>query len=121
MYIATLAWVLLICGYRMRRKPGVHIPLILSGILIDYSLVIYLQLTKDAVQTALKFELSPLQQIHIGVSSIAVMLYIPVIILGTLLYRDRTNIKLRALHLKIARTTLALRTLGFLFMFSMLK
>ena len=92
----------------------------LLGISLDVGLVLFLQLTRSAVQTALKFELSVLQQTHIAFSTAALLLYPIVIYFGWRLLRNPEDSMLRRKHRKIAITCFILRTLGFLFMFSML-
>lgn len=92
----------------------------LLGISLDVVLVLFLQVTRSAVQTALKFELTALQQTHIAFSTSALLLYPGVIYLGYKLFNDRQNQTLRARHKAVAITCFILRTFGFLFMFSML-
>ncbi len=133
MYVASLAWTLLAAGYLMRPKRQLHVRLMVSGIALDLSLVLYLQLTRDAVQKALAFDLGPLQQTHIAFSSLAVALYFPTLALGAVLYRrggaehlnDSVVAKqygiLRQWHIRFALSAFAARTLGLLFMFSLLK
>lgn len=120
MYIATVAWLLLLLGYAMRRNRAIHVPLMLLGISSDILLVLYLQLTKSAVETALSFSLSSLQQLHIACSSVALILYFPVLFLGFTLLRGRATKSARKLHVRLASTALVFRTLGFFLMFSML-
>ena len=120
MYIATLAWLFLVSGYLSRKRRRAHVTLGLTGIFLDIALVVYLQVTRHAVQTAAAFTLKGLQQMHIGVSTVALVLYFPVLLLGMNLFHDSKNLRLRALHKRIAVTALIFRTLGFLFMFSML-
>jgi hypothetical protein len=91
----------------------------LFGIIMDILLVLYLQITRDAIGTALSFELAILKQIHILFSATALVLYFPTLYLGYRLVKRIATVEQRALHIKIATTALLLRTLGLLFMFSM--
>ena len=79
MYFATIAWLVLVIGYLQRRTRSRHVPLMLAGIFMDIGLVLYLELTKHAVETALEFKLSTLQQLHIASSSVALLLYFPLL------------------------------------------
>ncbi|RIL10543.1 MAG: hypothetical protein DCC75_04165 [Proteobacteria bacterium] len=119
MWIATLAWALLVLGYRMRKRRAVHIECMLAGITLDILLVLYLQITRQAVQTALEFSLNIFKQIHIGFSSLALVLYIPVVFLGVRLALGQASPAHRQLHMRIGIAALIIRTLGFIFMFSM--
>ena len=121
MWIATFAWACLVLGYLRRKDTKTHVPLVVVGILTDVLLVIYLQITRSAVQTALEFSLGPLQQIHIAFSSIALILYVPTLVLGVKLYRKIAGDCTKSKHKKLAIAALIFRTLGFLFMFSMWK
>ncbi len=119
MWFATAMWLLMVLGYLRRHDRRTHVPLVLTAIFGDLALVIYLELTRGAVETALKFELKILQQSHIAVSSLAMLLYFPLLYLGYQLLNGKAQY--RSLHRKIALSTLCFRTLGFLFMFSMWK
>lgn len=121
MWIASFAWLCLVIGYLKRKERSVHIRLMLIGICTDIALVLYLQVTRSAVQTALKFSLTAFQQIHIGFSTLALLLYFPVLFLGIQLIKGTGSAHTKARHMVIAQTALILRTLGFLFMFSMWK
>lgn len=119
MYIAACAWLLLVVGYFNRHLTSRHVPLMLTGIVLDLGLVAFLQITRSAVQTAIAFELSLLEQLHIGFSTAAVLLYFPTLYLGYRLVRgDRAVL---SIHKKVGSVALLLRTLGFVFMFSMWK
>lgn len=117
MIIATFAWVLLVLGFLARKKRSRHIPLMHSAIILDVGLVLYLQVTRDAVQTAMEFSLSLPEQIHILFSTLALVLYFPVLYLGWAVVRGKSGA--RSKHRKLALVTFVCRTLGFLFMFSM--
>ncbi len=125
MYIATLAWLSMIYGYIKRFNRKSHVPFVLTGITLDILLVLYLQITRDAVGTAMEFSLKPLEQIHILFSTIALLCYFPTLYFGfKLLFglgtgSAKSTTKKR--HMQIAQTALFFRTLGFFFMFSMWK
>lgn len=121
MYIATLAWLLLVLGYLNRTNKALHVPLMLSGIVLDIALVLYLQVTRDAVHKALSFTLTPLQQLHVASSTIALVLYFPVLYLGFQLIKGNFAPKIRQFHIRIATTALVFRCIGFALMFSMWK
>ncbi len=121
MYIASIAWIFLVSGWLARKNRRAHITLALTGIYLDVALVAYLQVTRGAVQTAMSFTLSALKQAHIGVSTVAFVLYIPVLILGTKLLKNPADGELRKIHKNVALAALIFRTLGFVFMFSMLE
>ena len=121
MWIASLAWLCLVVGYLNRKTRSIHVLFMRAGILIDISLVLYLQVTRGAIQKALGFSLEILQQLHIGASTVALLLYFPVLYLGYLLVKGKGNEKTKALHIKIATTAFFFRTLGFILMFSMWK
>ena len=121
MYIATLSWVFLAAAYALRNRRWLHVPLAVSGITVDVMLVTYLQLDRNAMQTAMSFNLDLLNQIHIINSSIALLLYCPVCYLGAMLVLNRASERQRAWHLRLASAALLFRTLGFLFMLSLIK
>ena len=121
MWIATAAWACLVCGYLKRKDRTTHVALMRTGIFLDIALVLYLQVTRGAIQTALGFSLELLKQLHIGASTVALVLYFPVLYLGYLLVQNKGTPRTRELHIKIATTAFIFRTLGFILMFSMWK
>ena len=119
MYFAAFAWIILVIGYSQRRIRARHVPLMLTGILMDIGLVAYLEFTKHALETALEFKLGILQQLHIALSSIALILYLPILWLGFALIRGHAVNK--RLHVRLGHMAIIFRTLGFILMFSMWK
>ena len=113
MYIATLAWLCLCVGLLERKRRPVHVAFMLSGILLDIGLVLYLQFTKDAIQTALGFSLAALKQVHIGFSTGAFVLYFPVLFLGAKLLGGSGTARTRSWHIRLAVMAFILRSLGF--------
>jgi hypothetical protein len=123
MLIASLAYFVLVTGFRVRRKNRkLHAILMTSAIAIDLSLVLILQINRDAVGTALSFSLSPLQQLHILASSIATLLYFPMLGLGFYQLKNPSKSpRVKIIHRNLGLATFVARSLGFLLMFSMLK
>lgn len=121
MWIASVAWVLLVAGYLNRRNRTLHIRLMLAGIVTDISLVLFLQFTRGAIQKALGFTLAVIQQLHILSSTIALLLYFPILFFGFKLVRGDFSPEVRERHIKLGKMALLFRTIGFLLMFSMWK
>lgn len=120
MVIAATAWACLSVGYLRRRHTKQHVSLVVTGFLLDIGLVLYLEVTRSAIATASSFELGLLPQLHILFSLLAALLYVPVFCLGVLLLTDpNRGGSVRLWHRKLALTTYWLRTLGFIFMFSL--
>ena len=121
MTLATIAYCSLVTGLILRKSRVIHSKLMRFGIFLDITIVLILQVQRHAVQTALKFSLSPLQQAHIGASLIATLLYFPVLYLGwTLLKNPSRSRELRNLHIRVGVTAFIFRSAGFLLMFSLL-
>jgi len=119
MYLATLAWLSLFSGWCLRKKRSWHIPLVLTGMLLDLGLVLYLEITRQAVETALSFRLNLLKQLHVATSTSALVLYFPVFWFGYRLFYTPSDLRLRKKHKSLAQLALVLRTMGFFLMFSM--
>ncbi len=119
MMIATVAWLLLSAGYVLRTRKFIHVALMHGAILLDMTLVVHLQLTRDAVQTAASFSLAWAEQAHILFSTIALLLYFPVLWLGWRLLFGAGAVSVRKTHIRLALSAYLFRTLGFGFMFSM--
>lgn len=121
-WFATLAFILLLAGFLWRkRNRRLHAGLMTSGMVIDLTLVLLLEFTKDAVATAFGNELTAWQYAHVITSTLAVLFYIPVFALGSIrLLRPNSDQEIRHWHMQLGYFALFFRTLGFLFMFSML-
>lgn len=114
---AILAWLLLANGLILRKKTALHAPLMLSGIFLDMAIVCYLQVSKNAVQTALAMNMSPLRQLHVVSSTLAFILYPAVLYLGCELLQGKR--KLISLHVRLAIASFAFRTIGLLCMLAL--
>lgn len=120
MGVATFAYGLLNIGLIHIRQPRVHVPYMNGGIILDLSLVLVLEFQRNAIDTALSFTLSPLQQAHIALSSVATLLYIPILFLGWKLHFRKLSAEGRLWHRRLGLAGYIFRTLGFLLMFSLL-
>ena len=121
MFLASLSYSLLLWGFLQRRNRRLHVPLMNVGIALDISLVLLLEFQRDAIGTALGFGLNPLQQGHIAASSIALVLYFPLLWLGWSIQLGRTNTpKSKEWHKRMGIAAFAFRSIGFLLMFSLL-
>lgn len=120
MIIASVSWILLSLGLILRSNRKIHVSCMLSGIVLDLGIVAYIQVTKNAVNNVLHNSIDLLPLLHIGTSTIAVILYFPVLYLGFSLLKGPRNITTVNAHKKVALTAFFFRTLGFILMFSMI-
>lgn len=121
MSLASLSYFLLLWGFLVRKTNRFqHIRLMNCAIIIDLGIVLTLQIQRQAIDTALNFELSWLEQAHIGFSSLATFLYLPILASGWRMY-FRPNLKLKKAHKILGISTFIFRSLGFLFMFSLIR
>lgn len=118
MTIAAFNYLIILAGFLLRKvNRRIHVTLLSLGILFDLSLVLLLEFQRDAIATAVSLKLSPLNQAHIYFSSLATLLYIPMVITGIMILKKE---RCRIWHRRLGYGTIFFRTLGFLLMFSML-
>ncbi|MFN8615342.1 MAG: hypothetical protein U0003_05480 [Vampirovibrionales bacterium] len=79
--LSTLVLVLIALGLKHRRVPGKHIPLMLSALLIDVGMVLWLEWHRQAVEQVVE-GVSGLLLFHVCVSTLVVVLYIGLLITG---------------------------------------
>ncbi len=121
MAIATTAYITMLFGVVLRKDKSLHMALMSTAMLTDFLLVLALEFTRSAVNTAVSFEMSLPQQAHIGFSTLAVLLYLPILILGLRRYLAREGgFATRYWHIRLGVAGLVFRSLGFIFMFSLL-
>jgi hypothetical protein len=70
--------VVLAVGVSLHRVTRLHVPLMLAGFVMDLALVLYLQLTRDAVGKAVA-GVPALRYFHISVAVLSVLLYFALI------------------------------------------
>lgn len=118
MWVAGISYLILCSGLRLRRNPR-HPYLMLTALSLDLALVLVLQVQRGALQTAFSMTRPLLDQIHIATSATATVLYFPVLYLGFSLWRGRTD--RRRWHRRVSLAAFAFRSVGFVFMFSMIR
>lgn len=119
---ASAAYFAMVIGLVLRKQRQRHIQLMNLAIVLDLALVLLLEFQRSAIATAADFSLSIAQQAHIGFSSLAVALYIPVLYLGWGLYLGKLSTdRHRRWHKRLGILAFIARTLGFLLMFSLLE
>lgn len=120
MACATLAYSLMVTGLIFRKETRIHFKIMGLAIFLDLSIVLVLEIKRHAIHTALSFTLSPLQQCHIAMSSVAAVLYLPILVLGFIRLVGRGTRSMRSAHITLGISAFIFRTLGFFLMFSML-
>ncbi|MCH8859310.1 MAG: hypothetical protein IID54_07010 [Proteobacteria bacterium] len=116
---AALAYALLVAGVLPRKNRRVHMTLMASGIGLDTVLVLTLQVQRQVIQEAVTESFNLLQAGHILSSTLAFLLYFPVVALGVNQFLGRGGARGRAWHIRLAVTAFCFRTAGFFLMFSM--
>ncbi len=121
MAVATLAYSSMCFGVLNRTTPKIHSKFMVIAILIDFLIVLTLEIKRNAIKKALAFSLLPLQQTHIAMSSVALLFYFPIAYLGIKALNHKLSEKERILHMRFGITSFIFRSIGFVLMFSMLK
>ncbi len=79
--ISIIVCLILVAGYLNRARRLVHIPLMAGAFLIDSGIVLYIELSRGAIETA-GAKMSPLMVLHICISLAVLVLYVGQVITG---------------------------------------
>ena len=109
--ISTLALILIFAGVYFRKKRALHMSLLLSAFVIDVLLVLYIELTRHAVEKVVSNS-GPLLWFHVFVSVVALGLYVFQVRLGYLLYRGIQAS--RGLHIKCGMAFILFRVMNYI-------
>jgi hypothetical protein len=113
--VSTVAVLLILVGWKFRKRVEVHIPLMASAFVIDFSLLLYIELTRHAIET-LQNDVSTaanegLLYFHVLVSVIMLILY--GVQIGTGLWLAKGHAVSRIFHRNAAYAFLACRLLNY--------
>lgn len=73
-WMSILACVLILAGVAFRRRRRVHVPLMLTALAIDLTIVAIIEIGRGAVESA-KNRMGPLMAVHIAISVLVLVLY----------------------------------------------
>lgn len=79
--LSTVVLVILATGIYFRRRPEIHMKAMATAFVIDISLVLYIELTRHAVEKVAT-QVKPLVWFHAAISLSVVVLYVVMIVLG---------------------------------------
>lgn len=108
--VATGIVLMLAVGLAMRRNRKVHPPLMGLCFVLDLGLVLYLELTRGAVNTAVTTD-SRILTFHVAVAVATIVLYLVLVPSGYKLLKGGGN---RGLHRKAALAFVVCRVLTYL-------
>lgn len=96
--ISTFVLVIIAAGIYFRKTSKIHIPLMLIAFVIDFSLVIAIELQRKAVENvvseAIDKEPDSFVLFHAGISLLVLVFYVVMIVTGMKLRKDRTYLVL---------------------------
>ena len=118
MVLSTFAYLTLTTGLILRKTKLIHYKLMGLGIALDVGVGLVLEVQRHAIHTALEFSLGPLQQGHIFASTVATVMFIPIVILGVRRLKGSKSERFKFWHIRLGLTAFAFRTIGFILMFS---
>ena len=117
LWAASLAYACLWTGVIARRhRQTAHVRWMLSGLAIDVTIVVSLELSRHAVGTAVSGDMSPALLVHVWASTAAILCYLGAATLGTTVLRRGHPGLLGHWHRRVGWTAMTARSLGFVTM-----
>ncbi len=108
--LSSVVLVLVACGVYWRRNRSAHLAFMVSAFLADLSLVLYIELTRKAVER-LGEPMPTILAVHIGASVLVLLLYLVQIGLGIALFKGRTITK--SIHARVGITFCFFRLMNY--------
>ena len=108
--VSTLVLALIVLGLLNRRRPQWHLPFMVSAFMVDFVLVLYIELTRGAVERVAGGT-ETLVWFHAGISTAVLACYVGMMVLGRRLLRQQTAF--RNAHMKLGITFCVLRSLNY--------
>ncbi len=88
--LSIVVYVIILVAFANRKRVKVHVPMMAAAFVIDVAMVLYIELTRHAIETAVG-PTSPVMKIHIALSVITVVLYVGQIITGIKKAKGQTS------------------------------
>lgn len=113
-YQALVPLTLILVGFHFRRRTRVHVPLMVSAILLDVVMIVQLETNRSVVAKAAA-AVTPLLKFHIGVALTTVIAYLAMIVTGILLLRGmrvRKPHRVLGFYVLIARSLVSITAFG---------
>lgn len=113
--VSTIAVILILLGWKFKKRAEVHIPLMASAFAIDFALLLYIEVTRHAIET-LQTDITTaadekLLYFHVLVSAVMLVLYF--VQIGTGIRLAKGHAMSRAFHRNAAYAFLACRLLNY--------
>lgn len=93
--VSTLVLIIISLGLFFRHRPKIHIPCMLTAFLIDISLVLYIEVTRHAIETVGQAVQRPLPYglllFHVTMSALVLVLYVLMFRLGFGLFKGKES------------------------------
>lgn len=101
--VSTCVLILIAVGLAFRRRPRVHVPCMLAAFALDVGLVLYIELSRHAIETVGSMIQKPFPQglllFHVAMSILTLVLYVIMLRLGLGLLKGRESARLPHRHL----------------------
>ncbi len=104
-YLSCFVCLLLFVGFANRRRRRLHITLMVTSLVIDLGMVLYLELQRGVVESIPGRTMSPLLIFHIFLSAVVLALYAVQVVSGIKKAKERGS----GVHAKVAYWFLAAR------------
>ena len=109
--ISTLVLLLIAFGVHYRRRPRIHLRFMLAAFAVDLGLVLYIEVTRHAVERVAGQTMGLLLGCHVAVSVAVLCAYVLQIQLGRRILHGFTAS--RSLHVRLGLTFCTLRLLNY--------
>jgi len=116
-WASTIALAALVLGAIRRRHRPAHVACMATAILLDVTLLLVVELNRGAIGTVAAGRLNPWQWVHVAFSTVALILYLPLLFLG--IKQVGGDLSRRTVHMRLGVSALSARFIGYVFMFSM--
>jgi hypothetical protein len=108
--VSTLVILILICGFLVRRRRPIHIPLMVAAFSLDLMLVAAIEIRRGAIGKVVAGP-GPLLGFHVAMSLVALASYVAMAVLGRRLSSGREH--LRPWHRRVAWVLAGSRTANY--------